>query len=100
MSQALYGASAPPEQLSLYGLSADDLDDTVEVFPDNWTAFLALDAMGTQWRVGMAGPTGLDYGSLPAVLSLLDIPKKTRKSIFQDLRVMEAEALLVMSESK
>lgn len=56
--------------------------------------------MSTQWRTGAFGATGLDYNALPAVLRLIGIPKKSRQSVFQDLRVMEAEALLVMSESK
>lgn len=56
--------------------------------------------MSTQWRIGAIGATGLDYVALPAVMCLLGIPKKSRQTVFQDLRVMEAEALLVMSESK
>ena len=100
MSQALYEPVAPPNQLALFGMSASDLDETVEVYPDNWPTFLVMEAMGTQWRVGMAGRTGLDYSVIPAVMSLIGIPKKTRSQIFRDIRVMEDEALLVMSESK
>lgn len=100
MVQALYRPAAPPDQLALFGFSTTDLDDTVEVYPDVWPAFILLDAMGTQWRAGVGGPTGLDYSALPHVMRLLEIPKNLRSSLFQDLRVMEAEALLVMSELK
>lgn len=100
MAQSLYGAAPQVEQLAAFGFMPEDLDRIVEVFPDVWPAFMAMDAMSTQWRVGMGGATGLDYSALPAVLRLIDIPKKSRNSVFQDLRVMEAEALLVMSESK
>lgn len=100
MSQALYSPAAPPEQLALFGLSSVDLDETVEILPDNWPAFIVMEAMGTQWRTGMGGASGLDYSVVPAVMSLVNIPKKTRNQVFHDLRVMEAEALLVMSESK
>ncbi|MDD1966192.1 DUF1799 domain-containing protein [Pseudomonas putida] len=100
MAQALYSPAAPPEQLALFGLSAVDLDETIEILPDNWPAFIVMEAMGTQWRTGMGGASGLDYAVVPAVMSLVNIPKKTRNQVFHDLRVMEAEALLVMSESK
>jgi hypothetical protein len=86
--------------MALFGVTAADFDDVVEVLPDNWPAFVVMEAMGTQWRTGMAGATGLDYAVVPAVMSLVNIPKKTRNQVFHDLRVMEAEALLVMSESK
>jgi hypothetical protein len=90
----------PQDQMALFGVTAADFDDVVEVLPDNWPAFVVMEAMGTQWRTGMAGATGLDYAVVPAVMSLVNIPKKTRNQVFHDLRVMEAEALLVMSESK
>lgn len=57
-------------------------------------------AMGTQWEFGMAGPTGLQYASLPVVLRLLNIERKKWPSIFDDIRVMEAAALDKMHEKK
>jgi hypothetical protein len=90
----------PQDQMALFGVTAADFDDVVEVLPDNWPAFVVMEAMGTQWRTGVAGATGLDYAVVPAVMSLVDIPKKRKKQVFHDLRVMEAEALLIMSESK
>jgi hypothetical protein len=78
-------------------MSAADLDETIEVFPENWPAFLVMEAMGTQWRAGMGGATGLDYAAIPPVMSLLSVPKKIRNSVFQDVRVMESEALIAMS---
>jgi hypothetical protein len=100
VAQALYSPAAPPEQLALFGLSAMDLDEEVEVLRDNWSAFRVMEAMGTQWRTGMGGATGLDYAVVSAVMSLVGIPKKTTKQVFQDLRVMEAEALAVMAENR
>lgn len=97
MAQALYTPAAPPERLALFGMSPEDLDQTVEVLPENWLSFLVMDAMGTQWRAGMSGPTGLDYAAIPSVMSLLHIPKKLRNSVFQDVRVMESEALIAMN---
>lgn len=54
--------------------------------------------MSTQWRTGACGATGLDYGVLMNVMRLSGIPAKERTAIFQDLRVMEAEALKLMSD--
>lgn len=71
-----------------------------EVWPDNWPAFLLFEAMSTQWRVGMGGATGLDYNALPPVASMLGMKRREIPEVFRDIRVMEAEAMLVMSESK
>lgn len=84
----------------MIGLSLSDLDDTYEVWPDVWPAFRVLSAMTTQWRVGMSGPIGLDYGVIPAVGKLLGMKPKQITAVFPDLQVMEAEALAIMAESK
>ena len=56
--------------------------------------------MSTQWRAGAFGFTGLDYAAIPPTGSMLGMKRKEITDAFHDLRVMEAEALLVMSESK
>jgi hypothetical protein len=99
VAQALYTPAPPPDQLARFGISSLDLDDTVEVLPDNWSAFVVMEAMGTQWRTGMGGPSGLDYAVVPAVMALVNVPKKARTQVFNDLRTMEAEALAVMAEA-
>ncbi|WP_256577697.1 MULTISPECIES: DUF1799 domain-containing protein [unclassified Pseudomonas] len=81
-------------------MTSGDFDDEVEIWPDVWPAFCVLDAMSTQWRVGMGGAVGLDYAALPVVFKLHQVRKKDRPSVFSDLRVMEAEALACMAESK
>lgn len=72
--------------------------DEVEVWPDNWDSALLFTSMGTQWRVGMSGATGLDYGVLPAVLRLRGVSRSLWPGLFEDLRVLEAEALTTMGE--
>jgi len=54
--------------------------------------------MSTQWRVGVYGATGLDYGVLPGVMRMTGILVQEDADIFRDVRFMEAEALAVMSE--
>jgi hypothetical protein len=84
----------------MFGLTAGDFDDVIEVWPDNWPSFAVMEAMTTQWRVGAGGATGLDYGVLPDVMRLGAIPKEHRAAVFHDVRVMELEALAVMAESR
>ncbi|WP_150659099.1 DUF1799 domain-containing protein [Pseudomonas fluorescens] len=81
-----------------FGFSAEDYSDEFEVWPDNWPAFTVFEAMSTQWRTGACGATGMDYGVLLNVMCLSGVPVKDRTAIFHDLRVMEAEALSLMSD--
>lgn len=86
--------------MAAFGFSPEDYDETFEVWPDNWLSFLVMDAMWTQWRTGACGATGLDYGVLPDVMKLVGIPAKDRSRVFQDVRVMESQALAVMAEMR
>ena len=70
------------------------------MFPDNEAVVGVFIAMTTQWRIGMSGPTGLDYAALPAVLRLCAIPRAQHPDLFDDLRVMEAEALAYFGEQR
>lgn len=54
--------------------------------------------MGTQWRIGMGVPTGLDYNALPVVAKSLGI--KLEKEVFDGVLVMESEALSVMDKKR
>ncbi|MFK3971184.1 DUF1799 domain-containing protein [Pseudomonas sp. NPDC087358] len=97
----MYEPGPSDEHLAAFGMTRADIpDETFEVLPDVWPAFLTFNAMSTQWRVGMGGAVGLDYGAISAVTAFLGLSKKQTARLFPDLRVLEAEALLVMSESK
>jgi hypothetical protein len=65
----------------------------VWVYPENWRAVRVFDALGTQWRVGPAGPTGLDYAALPMVMDVHGVPQQHRHDVFEDVRVLESAAL-------
>lgn len=56
--------------------------------------------MSTQWRVGMAGATGLDYGALPEVLRMSGIARGEWPDIFEGIRIMEDAALELMRKVK
>nr|WP_313395401.1 DUF1799 domain-containing protein [Pseudomonas sp.] len=86
--------------MAALGLTLDDIEEElVEVWPDAWPAFRVFDAMGTQWRLGQGGPSGLDYTAIAPTASMLGIKRRDLTDIFPDLRIMEVEALAVMAES-
>jgi hypothetical protein len=71
----------------------------VEVWPDNVQAVNTFIAMGTQWRVGMAGATGLDYAALPVVMRLSGVLAAERADVFDAVRTMEDAALETMRKA-
>lgn len=96
----MYERGPSAEQLGALGLSLADIEqEEVKVWPDAWPALRLFEAMGTQWRVGQAGPSGLDYTAIPATAAMLAITRRNLPDIFPDLRIMEVEALAVMAES-
>lgn len=78
-------------------MSLDDFEvETVYVWPENELPLEVFDALSTQWRIGFNGATGLDYSAIPLVMEELRVPKKKRKQVFSDIRIMESAALLEM----
>lgn len=73
---------------------------TTEIWPESAEPFGLFSQMLTQWRTGMSGPTGLDYAALPAIFDMNDIAPARRRQAFDDLRVMESEALAVMRQQQ
>ena len=85
--------------MTFLGLPLDDMETVdVEVWPDVWPAFRLFEALGTQWRLGPGGPSGLDYTAIPCTAKMIGIKRKDLKDVFPDLRIMENEALAVMVE--
>lgn len=68
------------------------------LWPEHQTALQIFGAVQTQWRVGMAGATGLDYTALPIVMELYQVAPADRRQVFDDVRVMEGEALRFFGE--
>ena len=79
------------------GLTLEDLAaDPVELWPENVQAYELFCAMDTQWRIGMAGPTGLDYAALPMALRMIGAARADWQQLMADIRVMESAALQAM----
>lgn len=81
-------------------LSAYRAQAPVPVWPENRTAVLVFQLMSTQWRAGMGGYTGLDYGALREIWQRLHIKRRERDQVFFDLRVLEHAALEAIHDSK
>jgi hypothetical protein len=83
------------------GLTVEEaMGPPFEVWAENWDSVTAFDALGTQWRTGAAGPTGLDYAAVPTVLRLSGVPRSKWGQVFGDIRLMEASALEVMQKRR
>lgn len=91
--------SAPSEQeLAVAGLTAADLEgDAIEVWPDNERAYFLFCQMQTQWRVGMGGATGLDYGVMFHKMDRMGLELSDYEELEADVRIMEYSALETMS---
>lgn len=64
-----------------------------EVFEENWEVLMLFLRVSTQWRIGMAGPTGLDHGVTLGLLSLYSVEESKRVELFEGVRIMEDAAL-------
>jgi hypothetical protein len=70
------------------------------IWPDNVQAWQCWQAVRTQWRVGMAGPTGLDYAGVLAYLRELGLLRSERREVFDAIQACEAEQLLCWDEQR
>lgn len=106
--RTIYGARSDSNDAGLFlsmGMPADEIKKRIEaepelfaVWPENWIALDVFIKLGTQWRIGMSGPTGLDYSVIPAVMRLAGVPPAQRNEVFEVVRQMESEALTHFAE--
>lgn len=91
---------APSEdQLAAAGLTAADFEgDAAQVWPENWPAYLLFAQVQTQWRVGAAGATGLDYLPLFHKMDRMRLEPEEYEELEADIRVMEFAALEAMNK--
>ena len=85
--------------MSAFGFTpADYAAETVEVWPENWPAVRLFNRLGTQWRIGMIGATGLDYTAAYPLMDRLNLPADEWDDLLSDLQTLESAALNVMNE--
>jgi hypothetical protein len=94
------------EQAARLGLPLDLVQDSEQarwcdgIFLDNIPVVGVFRDMLTQWRVGAAGATGLDYSALPVVFRVRGIRGADRADVFDGLQIMERAALAAMRENR
>jgi hypothetical protein len=83
----------------------DEEDDRFAVWPENWESLMFFLACSSQWnvvtiprgeQVGLLYYIGLRYEGCGALIN--DFKIKDRKQMWQDLRVMEAEAKSALNQ--
>ena len=67
-----------------------------EIWEDNWAAVDMFLRLQTQWRVGMGGPLGLDYGAAEWLFRLCEV--EDQRSLLEDLQVMEYAVLAAIAK--
>lgn len=76
-------------------LPEQQADEDYEVMPDAWPAVQMFLRCQTQWRTTMNGLLGLDYGAVAWLLRLYEV--EDQRSMLEDLQVMEAAVMAVLS---
>lgn len=66
------------------------------MWPEHHQSVLMFIKVATQWRSGMGGREGLDYGPLLFLMNRLDLTQEKFDQMFDDIQVMEAAALQEM----
>lgn len=80
--------------LGIYCDSAMAVDeDEFWLWPDNEDAFQLWLTLQSQWTIGMAGPTGLNYAGVEACMRMQGIRASRQREFFRLIQVMEQAAL-------
>lgn len=78
--------------------------EVVYLWPENLTAWRCWQGVQTQWRVGMAGATGLDYAGVVAYLDEEQrrgrLRRRERAGVWTAVRAAEAAVLQVWSQQQ
>lgn len=81
-------------------MNLEEVETDIEVWPDNGQAVDVFVAMMSQWRVGYAGATGLDYNVLPFVMRMNGVSAADRPDVFESVRILEQSALEAMRKKE
>lgn len=99
MACALYATEDSEAELSAFGFAPEDYaNESIEIWPENQQAINLFTSISTQWRVGAGGPTGLDYNVLFTLMGLMDLSYERHVQLFEDIRVIESEALAILNK--
>lgn len=76
----------------------DFAHESFDLWPENEESISLFSSVSTQWRMGMGGPTGLDYNVLFARMDRMKLDDQAYEHLFQDIRVIESEALSILNK--
>ena len=65
----------------------------VEVWPECERAVGLFLRLRTQWRIGMSGPTGMDYGAMYPLMERMALDADAWDELLDDIRALESAAL-------
>lgn len=75
-------------------MTPDDYAEEVEVWPENWDAWLFWLQICTQWRIGgLGGLVALDYTPVLMLMDRLKLSDDAWRNLWEDIRAMEAAVL-------
>jgi len=80
----------------VFGLAVPEVEAKPASFgllPENVEAVAWFLKIKTQWRMGMNGPTGLDYGVFIQCAKDEGVRRRDRVWLLEDLRLLEGEFL-------
>ncbi len=70
------------------------------LWPEHVDAFNLFCDLGTQWRTGVDGITGLDYTAVVAHMRMVGVMNKNMRPRYAEIREMETGALVAKAEMK
>lgn len=96
-TEELYREGESPAELAVLGLLPEDIPPReFDLWPENWPAIQLYVQVQTQWRVGMNGPTGLDYNVVFHELDRRALDRDTYDDLMGSVRVIEETALRIL----
>jgi hypothetical protein len=97
--QAFYARTPTAAELAGTGFVPADYDsDDFELWPENMPAINLFSTLQTQLRTGGMGPTGFDYNVYFARMDRMKLSDQDYDWLFDDIRVIESEALQAMTK--
>ena len=83
------------------GLTPEDYaQEVVEYWPEHAQAVALFCLVGTQWRVGASGASGLDYCAVYPLMDRIGLTAQEWDWLMSDLQSLEGAALVAMSEKE
>lgn len=97
----MYERAPDEKELAAFGMTLDDVAaEPVDIWPEHVQAFELFNFMGTQWRTGVSGPTGLDYGVMYRKMDRMKLSEEEYDQLEADVMVMERTALGCIHEKE